>query len=193
MSQAHAQAHGDDSDHLALRERPILLADIDEVLAAAADVAHAGPDAPVRAWRDALTLALESLAYAQSVLAADAAILRHCLSAGGSDAQALVDALPTVITSRPRGDGWSAPNSSENPSGADPWVFVGSDELMPAHRAMARVDLSSPEDVRRVLGLVEEQLAPIRERLEAVEIRLAQIRAAILRQYREGVVPNWST
>ena len=62
---------------------------------------------PIRVWRDELTLALESLAYARSVLAADVAILRHCLDDPGPDLQAVVDDLPRVMAAPQWGDGRS--------------------------------------------------------------------------------------
>ncbi len=46
-------------------DRPILLADIDQILEDSAGVEHAGRAAPIRVWRDELTLALESLTYAR--------------------------------------------------------------------------------------------------------------------------------
>ncbi len=57
---------------------------------------------------------------------------------------------------------------------------------------MARVDLSSAEDARRVLSVLEEQVAALTLRQEAVETRLEEIRAAIVRQYEEGVIPSSS-
>ncbi len=64
---------------------------------------------------------------------------------------------------------------------------------MSAHQEMARTDLSSPEDVARTLGALQEQLVAITERETAVEGRLRQIRATIVRQYKDGVIPttNW--
>ena len=59
---------------------------------------------------------------------------------------------------------------------------------MSAHEQMAHTDLSSRRDVERALHEVEAQLAALTERQNAVEIRLQQIRATIVRQYQEGAV-----
>ena len=48
------------------------------------------------------------------------------------------------------------------------------------------VDLSSPFDVAGSLAVIDEQLTALTERQEAVEARLQQIRAAIIRRYEEG-------
>ena len=53
---------------------------------------------------------------------------------------------------------------------------------------MAYTDLRSRTDVKRVLRSVLEQLANLALRREAVEVRLQQIRAAIVQQYRDGEV-----
>jgi hypothetical protein len=72
-------------------------------------------------------------------------------------------------------------------------VCIRSDPLMTAHQQMARADLSSPEDVARVLGDLEAQLSELTRRQDAVEGRLQQVRKAILGQYRAGAVtpPDW--
>ena len=59
---------------------------------------------------------------------------------------------------------------------------------MAAHERMARTDLSSPEDVGRALRELETELGELTARQEAVEVRLQQIRVAIIRQYQEGEV-----
>ena len=69
-------------------------------------------------------------------------------------------------------------------------VFVRSDRLVAGHEQMALIDLSSPEDVERLLGELEAELAELTERQDAVEHRLQQIRATIVRQYQEGMVPT---
>jgi hypothetical protein len=67
-------------------------------------------------------------------------------------------------------------------------IFARSDALMSTHEEMARVDLSSPDEVARVIGDMEAQLADLTLRQEAVGGRLREIRAAIVRQYRDGAV-----
>ncbi len=186
---AHTQDDdpGSDAD-LWAGDRPISLSDIDQVLGESAGVERAGDTAPLRPWRDELTLALESLACARLVLAADVGILRHCLAGDGTAEQTVVDALPAVMASRSWGDGWSASCATEGGPWVDPEVFVRSGELMSAHQEMACTDLTAPEDVARVLGLLEAQLLAITERQDPVRIRLQEIRAAIVRQYQEGSV-----
>jgi hypothetical protein len=194
----HAHAHDDDtessrSSETPARERPISVADIDRLLEASAGAAESTGASPVRAWRDALTLALESLRYARTILAADVKILRHAMATEGPDDQAVVDDLPAIVTTGT----WTEERASTDdpPPGAelDPSVFVRSDPLLSAHQEMARTDLSSPGSVARTLQALEEQLVAVTEREAAVGDRLRQIRATIVRQYEDGAVPssNW--
>jgi hypothetical protein len=162
-------------------DRPILLTDIDRVLEDSAQVARA--DAPIRSWRDELTVALESLAYARAVLAADVGILRHSLATAPCDNETLVKELPAVVSSHPWGKGWASPDDPDEGARVDWAVFARADQLMSAHDAMASTDLSSTEDVLRALGELEGQLAGLARRQEAVERRLQEIRTAIVRQY----------
>ena len=117
MSSAHAPVPGHDETDLSEEfgawadESPILLADIDQILEESAHVERARASDPIRAWRDDLKVALDSLAYARAVLAADVGILRHCLAA--PHPQAVVDDLPSAMTTRTWGDGWSAPAEGE--------------------------------------------------------------------------------
>jgi hypothetical protein len=191
VSSVHA--HWPEEDHTDLvgefsnPESPILLADIDRVLEMSARIEHAYATAPIRVWRDDLRIALESLDYARAVLAADVGILRHCLA--GADQQAVVDDLPAVMSARSWGDGWSEPAEVEDDDTMDWSVFARSDQLMSTHQEMAAADLSSRDDVARVLADLEAQLTDLGQRQEAVENRLQQIRAAIVRQYEDGEVP----
>jgi hypothetical protein len=167
---------------------PILLADIDRALEDSARVADADSDAPIRDWRDELAVALESLAYARAVLSADVGILRHRLADDPDGSRSLVDELTQAMSSRPWGKGWSAPSGTKGTSRVDWEIFARSDQLMSTHQEMARIDLSSPDDVTRVLDGMEAQLADLGRRQLAVESRLREIRAAIVRQYEEGAV-----
>ena len=63
--------------------------------------------APVRVWREELTVALESLSYAQSVLASDVGILRHCLAAESVDPTSVVAELPRLVTGEAVDESWS--------------------------------------------------------------------------------------
>ncbi len=170
--------------------RPLRLPDIDRMLKDSARIEHAGPAAPIRTWRDELTLALESLNYAEAVLGGDVGILLHSLENRGSDTQSLLRDLPRAMAARPWGDGWSAPNGTDlaSPMHEDWDLFTRSDLLMSAHQQMAYTDLRSRTVVQRVLRSVLEQLANLALRREAVQVRLQQIRAAIVQQYRNGEV-----
>jgi hypothetical protein len=72
----------------------------------------------------------------------------------------------------------------------DPAVFARSDTLLAVHAEMASVDLSSAGDVRRVLAVLEEQLAALTTRHVAVEARLEEIGVAALRENGHGAIPS---
>lgn len=178
---------------------PIQLTDIDRVLEDSALLADADQAAAVRVWRQELTVALESLSYARSVLASDVGILRYCLEHESVDPKDLVDELPRLVAgpqtrgqgSSPRTDTLEADDLSDTDdlSDADDWtVYIRSDQLMTAHQELAQADLSSAEDVSRVLRDLEEQLSDLARRQDAVEGRLRQVRQAIIGQYERGTV-----
>jgi hypothetical protein len=197
-ARAHLQPGGgqdlDGTESSLLSETdPIQLTDIDRVLEDSAAVAEANQAALVRVWRDELTVALESLSYARSVLASDVGILRHCLASESVDAQVVVDNLPRLVTGEATDEAWSPPADGDVDVDVDlddvDWtVCIRSDPLMTAHQEMARADLSSPDDVARVLADLEAQLSELTRRQDAVEGRLQQVRQAILGQYRTGAV-----
>jgi len=192
---AHAHVYDDDEfgpGDLSAEERPILLADIDRALGESAVLERTRGASPIRVWRDELTLALESLAYARAVLAGDVAILRHSLAAGGVAQQAVVDDLPSVMAAHTEDDEWSDAPAEDDLGHLELnlGVFARSDRLVAAHEQMALIDLSSPDDVERLLGELEAELAELTDRQDAVEHRLQQIRATIVRQYQEGMVPT---
>jgi hypothetical protein len=190
----HAHAPGDDAHDGAgpsLRDHPITLADIDRMLELSADVDRVGPGAPIRAWRDDLTLVLEALTYARAILSADVAILRHANGGGGGgeQAQSVVDDLPAVLDSAPGADEWAHPAEGHSDLEFGEGLFSRTDQLLSAHQEMAQVDLSSSFDVAGSLAVIEEQLTALTERQHAVEARLQQIRTAVIRQYQEGANP----
>ena len=191
MPAGHADAHGDDdpAGGESPPARPILLADIDRMLESSANVEHLGPGAPLRTWRDELTVVLEALIYARAVLAGDVAILVHRSAGYAVDAQSMADHLPRALASPPSTDE-DAELFDEGGTDIDLAIFDRTDQLLSAHHQMARVDLTSQVDVARVLGAVDEQLTGLTIRQEAVEARLRQIRAAIIRQYQEGDPPQ---
>ena len=176
--------------------RPFRLTEIDRLLKDSAGVAQAQPTAPIRAWRDELTLILESLDYAETVLGGDVEILRHALATQVSETDSFVRELPRVLAARPLPDGWAAPDGAgldPHPPIREDWegdwdVFTRSDLLMSAHQQMAYTDLTSRPDVHRVLRSILEQLANLALRREIVEARLHEIRAAIVQQYRDHQV-----
>ncbi len=195
MSSAHAHLQGGDGPPawgLSLPDRPILLVDIDRLLETSADVELLGRGAPITTWRDALTANLELLTYARAILTGDVAILRHGVAGDAGNGQSVVDYLPRVLAS-PEG----AANGAERDDDEwDEWetefdlaVFDRADQLLSAHHEMARVNLASPADVARVLAVVEEQLAGLTSRQQAVEIRLRQIRVAMVRRFQEDAPP----
>ncbi len=193
MRSAYVHPHGEQefdarSSSLLSEEDPIRLADIDRVLEDSAAVAQADFAASIRLWREELRVALESLTYARSVLASDVGILRHRLGSERARTEDLVEQLAEALSTTPWGDDWAEPGPGAG-AGDDNWdVCVRSDLLMTAHQEMASTDLSSAADVTRVLQDVEAQLADLARRHDAVEERLAQVRAAVLRQYETGTV-----
>jgi hypothetical protein len=196
---AHAHADDDHTNDAAappslLPDGPIALTDIDRALDESLAVAEPAAAERIRAWRDDLMLAREALAYASTILAADAGILRYCLDVPTRDAQAVVDQLPRVLTARTWADDVHAASELEASERAELEVFERATPLLAAHEEMASVDLSAPEDVGRVLGLVVAGLRTVAARQDAVEVRLEEIRAAILRQYQDGILPklDWS-
>ena len=185
MPSAQAQTHnpvGDPSeDSIAT---PLLLADVDRLLLESARAARAGAAAPVRAWRADLTEALEVLTYAETVLAGDAALLRHSLAIGPFDHQQVLGTLPRAVSGGVAGYAGSSAGPPD-----DEIVFARADRLLAVHERMAGADLTRPAGVRRLLDDVESQLGEVTARRMQVEARLGSIRAAVIRQYREGIVP----
>jgi hypothetical protein len=188
-AQVYPHAHGEGERLLPMVDEPIRLADIDRVLEDSAAVAEANVKAPVRIWRDELAVVLESLNYARSVLTSDVNIVRHCLDSEESGAAEVVDLVPRLLSADNAATEVTAESAYE--SGLDDvetdWtVCTRSDLLMTAHEEMARADLSSPADLTRILKDLEAQLSDLARRHDAVEGRLHQVRAAILRQYETG-------
>ena len=185
-------AAGDDDasdapDH-AFGGRPILLSDIDRMLEDSAELDRLDHDG-LRTWRADLILVLESLTYARTVLAADVAILR---TAGAPDAQtrsAWSTASPACSAPARRGIPHPAPGDERAAPEPDDGLFLRTEQLLAAHGEMAQVELSSAFDVAGSLAVIEEQLTALSERQEAVEGRLQQIRAAVIRRYEEGAAP----
>jgi hypothetical protein len=192
---AHASLPEDDGGHHGGAEsldddRPVHLDEIDRTLRESADVARADRAAPIRAWRDSLRRFLEVLIYARSVLSDDVGILRHRLATDAPSSKEILDDLPAVLAARSWGEGWSGPDEPPDAAALDLDVFPRADVLLAVHAEMASIDLTSSQDARRVLALLEEQVAALVTRQHAVEARLQEIRTVIVRQYQEGVIPT---
>ena len=197
MPPTDGQADSDGGPTLALRGRPIDLIDIARALGQSATIERLG-SAAVRACRDDLTLIGESLSYATAVLAADVATLSDAATQGKTVGPDRVAEVPKELFSSPGEDQW--PSGSLVDLGGldglddldvdiDEGLFARTDHLLAAHQEMARVDLSSAAATGRVRVLVEEQLEILTERQAAVEARLQQIRAVIIRRYRLAADP----
>jgi len=182
MPSAQAQAHTPEEDPVVA---PLHLADVDDVLLESARAART-PTAPVRAWRDDLTEALGVLSYAETVLTGDAALLRHCLATGPLDHKEVLDRLARAVSS---GEGPAAVVDL----GGDEAVFARAAGLLVLHERMATVSLTRAESMRRLLEDIESQLREISARRLQLEARLDAIRAAVIREYREGIVPTPET
>ena len=188
-SDAHADSEG--AAELSRRDRPIDLIDIARALGESSNIERLG-GAAIRAWRDDLTLIRDSLSYALTILAADVAILSHSGPEGPAAGRDVVDELPRRLSSSPSGNQRSVEDLGDLGDlevDFDEGLFVRSDQLLAAHREMARVDLSSSAATAGALALVEEQLAILTERHAAVDARLQQIRAVIIRRYRQAAAP----
>lgn len=194
MPPIDGHADGESVAELSLRDRPIDLIDIARALGESSNIERLSSTA-IRAWRDDLTLIEESLSYARTILAADVEILSHSGPGPGAGAGGVgpddLSGLPSVL-SGPPDDQWS-PSDLEDLGDLeiafDEGLFARSDQLLAAHREMARLDLSSAAATAGARALVEEQLAILTERHAAVEARLQQIRAVIIRRYRQAATP----
>jgi hypothetical protein len=188
-----AHPDSDPATELWLRDRPINLIDIARVLGESANVERLD-GAAIRAWRDDLTLIRDSLSYARAILAADVTILSDSGPQRPPAGRDVVDTLPSRLSSPGQDqnqDQWS-PEDLEDLGdledldlAIDEDLFARTDQLLAAHRALARVDRSSAAATAGALAQVEEQLAILTERHATVEARLQQIRLVIVRRYRE--------
>jgi hypothetical protein len=188
------QADSDGAQALSLRDRPIDLIDIARVLGQSATIERLG-GAAVRACRDDLTLIRDSLSYATAILAADVATLSDAGTPEATAGPDVVVEVPSELFSSPGDDKWPSgslddlDNLDDLDVDIDEGLFARTDHLLAAHREMARVNLSSAAATTRARVLVEEQLAILTERQAAVEARLQQIRAVIIRRYRLAAAP----
>jgi hypothetical protein len=183
-----------------LRGRPIDLIDIARVLGQSATIERLDGTA-VRTLRDDLTLIRDSLSYATAILAADVVTLSGADTLEGSAEPGRLAEDPSKPFPSRRGaaspsaeihalDGFDVLDALDDLDlGIDEGLFVRTDHLLGAHRQMAQVDLSSTPAIFQARTLLEEQLAILTERQAAVEARLQQIRAVIIRRYRLAADP----
>ena len=184
MPSAHAQAYNPDDDGTEGGVPPLLLSHVDYLLLESARAARTGSDAPVRAWREELTEALAVLTYAETVLSGDAALLRHCLATGPFDHKQVLDGLARAVA------GDDVPGAAVASGLTDDALFARADRLLSVHEQMAFLDLNRRHGVARLLDDIESELGEVAARRFQVEARLANIRAAVIRDYREGKVPS---
>ena len=101
-----------------------------------------------------------------------------------------LDNLPGVLA--PAASEHPEPEPAPSQSGEfvepeiDADLFSRTDELLRAHDEMAEVDLTSPFDVAGSLAVIEKHLQALTDRQDDVVGRLQEIRAAVIRHYREG-------
>jgi hypothetical protein len=188
----HAPDDGsDEADGPSWRDRPVDLVDIGRVLGESARVERLVDVATVRLCRDDLTLLEEALRYARAILQADVAILSQGDTPAAVEPRNLAQQLARVLAEGPGEDPVSGALHAEDPDPEfDEGLFVRADHLLAPHREMARVDLSSPSATFRLRAEIEEQLGILTERQAAVEARLQQTRAVIIRRYREGLATD---
>jgi hypothetical protein len=179
---------GDEAESPSWRDRPITLVDIGRVLGESARVDRLVDLATVRMCRDDLTLLQEALSYARAILQADVAILSQGDPPGAVEPRDLAEELAGVLAQSPPEDPPADPGRDHDDDPEfDEGLFVRTDHLLAPHRQMALVNLSSPVATFRLRGLIEEQLAILTDRQAAIEARLQQIRAVIIRRYRAGL------
>jgi hypothetical protein len=202
VPEAHAHRPADhDRAGAPGRDKPIALADVDRSLRESAAALTAGDAEAIRFWRVELARSLETLRYARTILGDDVTMLRHATSSDRPTGADLVGDLPGVLA---RTTSEQPPEPAEQPEQPgppgppgpsltpedrreleravaglelDPGLFTGSALLVAAHEEMADVDLHSPGDVARVLGLLEGQVAALAARQATLEDRLFDLSA----------------
>lgn len=195
MPAAHAHENNMADTGSSFRDGLVRPADIDRVLVASADPRHARDATLLRLWRDDLAFARSCLEYAETVLAADVAILRHCLATAATRPSGASQRVDTLLPSVVRASASSAPlwpPESDRGDGDLQTVqtVLAADPLISSHIAIARLDLDSPEDVNRVLRVVQDQLTEVATRRKAVASRLEELHTSIVASYREGEPPT---
>ena len=166
----------------------LTLLDVDELLETAATLDSSTPAARLRGGRDDLVHAAVLLSYARHVLSVDIGALRAIAEAPAPDLQDLVDDLPRVLREASVGGGWSlSPDAPATSASARQAVEGAADGLMSAHGDLARIDFESPGEVEGALRELEMQRAMVVESREMVEMKVRELQALLVAQYKDGV------
>jgi hypothetical protein len=166
----------------------LTLLDVDELLETAATLDSSTPAARLRGGRDDLVHAAVLLSYARHVLSVDIGALRAIAEAPVPDLQDLVDDLPRLLQEASVGGGWSlSPDAPATSASARQAVEGAADGLMSAHSDLARIDFGSPGEVEGALRELETQRAMVAESREMVEMKVRELQALLVAQYKEGI------
>ena len=166
----------------------LTLLDVDELLETAATLDSSTPAARLRGGRDDLVHAAVLLSYARHVLSVDIGALRAIAEAPAPDLQDLVDDLPRVLQEASVGGGWSlSPDAPATSASARQAVEGAADGLMSAHGDLARIDFESPGEVEGALRELEMQRAMVVESREMVEMKVRELQALLVAQYKDGI------
>jgi hypothetical protein len=166
----------------------LTLLDVDGLLETAATLDSSTPAARLRGGRDDLVHAAVLLSYARHVLSVDIGALRAIAEAPAPDLQDLVDDLPRVLQEASVGGGWSlSPDAPATSASARQAVEGAADGLMSAHGDLARIDFESPGEVEGALRELEMQRAMVVESREMVEMKVRELQALLVAQYKDGI------
>src|ERR1700735_4757294 len=135
----------------------LTLLDVDELLETAATLDSSTPAARLRGGRDDLVHAAVLLSYARHVLSVDIGALR-----------AIAEAPAPAASARQAVEG-------------------AADGLMSAHGDLARIDFESPGEVEGALRELEMQRAMVVESREMVEMKVRELQALLVAQYKDGI------
>jgi hypothetical protein len=170
-----------------VRSVVLTLADVDQLLEAASTLDSSTPAARLRGGRDDLVHAAVLLSYARHVLSVDIGALQAIADAPAPDLQTLIDDLPHVLETASIGGGWSlSPDAPATAASARQALEGAANGLMTSHDELARIDFGSPEAVGDTLHELEVELALVAERRERVEMRVREIQALLVEQYKRG-------
>ena len=99
-----------------------------------------------------------------------------------------MDDLPRVLREASVGGGWSlSPDAPATSASARQAVEGAADGLMSAHGDLARIDFESPGEVEGALRELEMQRAMVVESREMVEMKVRELQALLVAQYKDGI------